>query len=92
MANGRRGARSADKPTNPFAGLRAQLRGTSQATNEPQALAKRIRHTLRQAAADGAGQVADAADLELFRKAAGKVCAASFNANKHHFLASGVAF
>ena len=73
MANGRRGARSADKPTNPFAGLRAQLRGTSQATNEPQAPAKRIRHTLPQAAADGAGQVADAADLELFRKAAGKV-------------------
>lgn len=73
MANGRRAARSADKPTNPFAGLRAQLRGTSQATNEPQAPAKRIRHTLPQAAADGAGQVADDADLELFRKAAGKV-------------------
>lgn len=68
-ANG--GARSADKPTNPFAGLRAQLRGTKEATNEQPA--KRIRPTPPPAAADTTDQAPDDADLALFRKAAGKV-------------------
>lgn len=67
------GARSADKPTSPFAGLRAQLHATAQPPSAAPAPAKRIRPEPPPAAADAPGQSIDAADLELFRKAAGKV-------------------
>jgi DNA-nicking Smr family endonuclease len=67
------GARPADKPSNPFAGLRAQLRATTQPPNASPPPAKRLRPGPPPAEADASEQTADAADLELFRKAAGKV-------------------
>lgn len=67
------GARSADKAGNPFSGLRAQLRATTQTSNSVSAPAKQIRHTLPPDAADTPGQTPDDGELELFRKAAGKV-------------------
>ncbi|MDX9884850.1 Smr/MutS family protein [Thauera sp.] len=71
--NAHDGARSAEKPATPFAGLRAQIRGTKQTASEPLAPAKRIRHAPPQAAAETTEQAADDGELELFRKAAGKV-------------------
>lgn len=61
------------RTSNPFAGLRAQLRGATQPAPPAQAAGKRIRQTLPQPESGHGDDAPDAADLELFRKAAGKV-------------------
>ena len=68
----RGGAKSAEMRTNPFAGLRAQLRETEPSPKEQPNAGKRIRHSPA-AAPDVAQQPLDDADLELFRKVAGQV-------------------
>lgn len=71
----RDGAKSAEKASNPFAGLRAQLRQTKDAPSEHAPTGKKIRHTpapLEDAAGQSPNHVDDA-DLALFHKAAGNV-------------------
>lgn len=72
-------SQAADKApvNNPFAGLRARLHGANEQAPAAPAPAKRIRHKLEEEAPNAAKAPSeaalDAADLELFRKAAGSV-------------------